>query len=188
MARAQDGDRAAYDFVLRESVPHIRRIARARGAHADLLDDAVQDVLITIHGARNAFDPTRSYMAWLTVITQRRTIDLLRKRWRRGALETHAPFAYDNYPSAHDPARGAERESEARRLHGAIETLTPVQREAVEALALEESSLEDASRSTGRTKSALKVNLHRAVAALRLRLGVEPAKERSAAHDPKEPK
>jgi DNA-directed RNA polymerase specialized sigma24 family protein len=55
-------------------------------------------------------------------------------------------------------------------------------------LAIEESSLEDASRATGRTKTALKVNLHRAVAALRLRLGVEPAKEPSAAHDPEEPK
>jgi RNA polymerase sigma-70 factor (ECF subfamily) len=183
MARAQDGDRAAYDVVLRESVPHIRRIARGRGAPADLVDDIVQDVLITIHGARGAFDPTRSFMAWLTVITQRRTIDLLRKRWRRGGLETHAPVAYDLYPSSEDPARDAERESEARRLRGAIETLTPVQREAVRALAIEESSLEDASRVTGRTKTALKVNLHRAIASLRQRLGTPPAEEPGTAHD-----
>jgi RNA polymerase sigma-70 factor (ECF subfamily) len=45
------------------------------------------------------------------------------------------------------------------------------QREAVETLALEENSLEDASKRTGRTKSALKVNLHRAIKTLRTRMG-----------------
>jgi RNA polymerase sigma-70 factor (ECF subfamily) len=38
-------------------------------------------------------------------------------------------------------------------------------------LALEENSLEDASKATGRTKSSLKVNLHRAIKTLRLRMG-----------------
>jgi RNA polymerase sigma-70 factor (ECF subfamily) len=183
MARVQDGDRAAYDFVLRQSVPHIRRTARGRGTPPDLIDDVVQDVLVTVHGARSAFDPDRSFLAWLTVITQRRSIDLMRKRWRRGALETHAPLAYDAYPAADDPAGDAERASEARQLRDAIETLSPVQREAVRALALEQSSLEDASMATGRTKAALKVNLHRAIASLRARLRPQPEKEKPAGGD-----
>ena len=80
MAAAQGGDRAAYETVLRDCVPVVQRIARRQGAAADFVDDVVQDVLVTIHGARATYDPSRSFVAWLTAITQRRTIDILRKR------------------------------------------------------------------------------------------------------------
>jgi RNA polymerase sigma-70 factor (ECF subfamily) len=173
MAAAQAGDRAAYERVLRECVPLVRRVARNQGATAENIDDVVQDVLITLHGARQTFDPSRSFVAWLTVIAKRRTIDLLRKRGRRTAHETYSPLAYETHASADDPARDAERGDEARRLRKAVSTLPESQRQAVETLGLEETSLEDASKSTGRTKTALKVNLHRAIANLRLRMGGE---------------
>jgi RNA polymerase sigma-70 factor (ECF subfamily) len=177
MAAAQGGDRAAYNFVLRECVPIVRRIARAQGADAGFLDDVVQDVLITLHGARAAFDPDRSFVAWLTAITQRRTIDILRKRSRRSVREVYAPLAAEVHPAPEDPEADAARASEARELRALVATLPEGQREAVNALALEENSLDDASKSTGRTKTALKVNLHRAIKTLRARLGVEPDRE-----------
>jgi RNA polymerase sigma-70 factor (ECF subfamily) len=170
MAKAQDGDRAAYEVVLRECVPIIRRVARNQGAGTDFLDDVVQDVLITVHGARQTFDPSRSFTAWLTVITQRRTIDLLRKRGRLGVREIHAPVAYETHAAPDNPAEQAELASEADRLRAAVATLPEGQREAVEKLALQEISLEDASKATGKTKTALKVNLHRAIRALRVRM------------------
>jgi RNA polymerase sigma factor (sigma-70 family) len=173
MAAAQAGDRAAYERVLRECVPLVRRVARNQGATAENIDDVIQDVLITLHGARQTFDPTRSFVAWLTVIAKRRTIDLLRKRGRRAAHETYSPLAYETHAAADDPARDAERGDEARRLREAVATLPDGQRQAIETLGLEETSLEDASKSTGRTKTALKVNLHRAIANLRLRMGGE---------------
>jgi len=61
--------------------------------------------------------------------------------------------------------------------HFGFDKFLPGQREAIEALALEENSVEDASKRTGRTKSALKVNLHRAIKTLRARFGVEPGGE-----------
>lgn len=173
MAKAQDGDRLAYDLVLRDCVPIIKRVARNQGAAADFIDDVVQDVLITLHGARQTFDPTRSFIAWITVIAQRRTIDLLRKHGRRGAREVHAPIEFENFAAEGNPERDATRNTEAERLRAAVATLPEGQREAVRSLALEETSLEDASKSTGRTKTALKVNLHRAIANLRLRMGGE---------------
>lgn len=177
MAAAQGGDRAAYELVLRECVPVVRRIARAQGADANILDDVVQDVLITLHGARATFDPSRSFVAWLTAITQRRAIDILRKRSRRSMREVYAPIAAETQAAEGDPERAASQASEARELRAAVATLPEGQREAVEALALAENSLEDASKRTGRTKSALKVNLHRAIKTLRARLGVEPGGE-----------
>jgi RNA polymerase sigma factor (sigma-70 family) len=170
MAAAQGGDRAAHETVLRDCVPIVERIARRQGAAADFVDDVVQDVLVTIHGARATYDPARSFVAWLTAITQRRTIDILRKQGRRGAREIHAPLAFDTAPAADNPEADAVQHSEAARLHDYVARLPDVQRQAVEALALEENSLEDASKSTGRTKTALKVNLHRAIKTLRARM------------------
>lgn len=172
MASAQQGDRASYELVLRDCIPLVKRIARHQGASADFLDDVVQDVLVTLHGARASFDPSRSFTAWLTSITQRRTIDILRKRGRRGAREIHAPLALDTHPSTEpDPEQTVVRRTEAAQLHAYVDGLPETQREAVRSLALEENSLEDASKATGRTKTALKVNLHRAIKTLRARMG-----------------
>jgi RNA polymerase sigma-70 factor (ECF subfamily) len=173
MAAAQGGDRAAYETVLRDCVPVVQRIARRQGAAADFLDDVVQDVLVTIHGARATYDPSRSFVAWLTAITQRRTIDILRKRGRQGAREIHAPEAFETRAGADDPEREAVANSEAAQLRAFVAELPEGQREAIDALALEEKSLEDASKATGRTKTSLKVNLHRAIKTLRARMGVD---------------
>ncbi len=56
-------------------------------------------------------------------------------------------------------------------MRDAVEQLPPGQREAVEALALRQLSLDEASLATGKTKGALKVNMHRALNALRARFG-----------------
>lgn len=173
MAAAQGGDRAAYETVLRDCVPVVQRIARRQGAAADFLDDVVQDVLVTIHGARATYDPSRSFVAWLTAITQRRTIDILRKRGRQGAREIHAPEAFETRAGEDDPEREAVANSEAAQLRAFVAELPEGQREAIDALALEEKSLEDASKATGRTKTSLKVNLHRAIKTLRARMGVD---------------
>lgn len=170
MAAAQGGDRASYELVLRECVPIVQRIARRQGASVDTLDDVVQDVLVTIHGARATYDPARPFTAWLTAITQRRTIDILRKQGRRGAREVHAPLAFETHAAADNPEEDAARAGEAAELRAFVDGLPEVQREAVQALALEEKSLEDASKATGRTKTALKVNLHRAIKTLRARM------------------
>ncbi len=175
MAVAQAGDRAAYEQVLRECVPIVQRIARRQGAPPDFLDDVVQDVLVTLHGARATYDPSQSFVAWLTAITQRRTIDILRKRGRRGAREVYSPDALDTHAGEDNPERDAMARSDAAQLHSFVDDLPEGQREAVRTLALEENSLEDASKATGRTKTALKVNLHRAIRSLRVRMGVAGA-------------
>src|SRR5688572_3963047 len=98
MAAAQAGDKTAYETLLRDSVPLIRAIARRQGVSAGQVDDVVQEVLLTIHRARQTYDPRRSFTAWLRVIAERRAIDLLRQSGRRGARELHAPIAFENYP------------------------------------------------------------------------------------------
>ena len=61
MARAQAGDRAAYERLLRGCTPLIRRVVRFRGVEYHEIDDIVQDVLMTLHRARQTYDPARSF-------------------------------------------------------------------------------------------------------------------------------
>jgi RNA polymerase sigma factor (sigma-70 family) len=174
MAAAQAGDKTAYETLLRDCVPLIRAIARRQGVSADRVDDVVQEVLLTIHRARQTYDPSRSFTAWLRVIAERRAVDLLRQTGRRGARELHAPIAFENYPDeSADPASGLNHADDAGRVSEALASLPPRQREAVQHLVLNEQSLAEAAVSTRRSKGSLKVNLHRALKALRGTMGRE---------------
>lgn len=171
MAAAQAGDGVAYEALLRACVPIIKSVARRRGVSADRIDDVVQDVLLTVHRARQTYDPNRSFTAWLCVITDRRAIDLLRRTRRQDVREVHAPLAFESYADqAADPAQGLVHADSTRTVTRVLARLPPRQREAVQQLVLEERSLADAAALTRRTVGSLKVNLHRALKALRDRI------------------
>jgi RNA polymerase sigma-70 factor (ECF subfamily) len=170
MAAAQAGDRRAYESVLADSVNLIRGVARRHGVPPFALDDVVQETLLTVHRVRHTYDPSRSYDAWLAAIAARRAIDTLRSHGRHRRREVHDEIA-SGLAAGHDDASAAsERAQEASRLHAAIAELPPGQREAVEQMGLKERSLAEASAATGRSTGALKVNLHRALKALRNRM------------------
>jgi RNA polymerase sigma-70 factor (ECF subfamily) len=170
MAAAQAGDRIAYERVLADSIALIRSVARRQGVPMDALDDVVQETLLTVHRVRHTYDPARSCDAWLAAIAGRRAIDMLRGHGRRRRRETHDEFALDRLAERDDASAASERAQEASRLHAAIAGLPPGQREAVEQMAIREHSLAEAAAETGRNTGALKVNLHRALKALRDRL------------------
>jgi RNA polymerase sigma-70 factor (ECF subfamily) len=171
MAAAQAGDGVAYKALLRDCIPVIKSIARRRGVVADRIDDVVQDVLLTIHRARQTYDPSRSFTAWLSVIADRRAIDLLRRTRRQDVREVHAPLAFESHADqAADPAQELAHADATGTVARALASLPARQREAVQHLVLEERSLTDAAALTRRTKGSLKVNLHRALKALRGRM------------------
>ena len=168
----QAGDRAAYEALLRDCVGVIESVARRQGIPADRIDDVVQDTLLTVHRARQTYDATRSFTAWLRVIAERRAVDLLRKTGRLAVREVHAPLAYEQHADDSAAARRAVLGVEANhRLGDAVADLPLRQREAVQMLVLQERSLAETAAATGRSKGSLKVNLHRALKSLRARLG-----------------
>jgi len=172
MAAAQAGDSAAYQMLLRDCIPVIKGVARRRRVDADRIDDVVQDVLLTIHRARHTYDPSRSFTAWLCVIAERRSIDLLRRTRRVDMREVHAPLAFESHAddAAADPLRGLAHADATSTVARALATLPARQREAVQLFVLEERSLADTSALTRRTRGSLKVNLHRALKALRIKM------------------
>ena len=172
MAAAQAGDRAAYEALLRDCVGVIASVARRQGVAADRIDDVVQDTLLTVHRARQTYDPTRSFTAWIAVIAERRAVDLLRKTSRHASREIHAPLAYERHADESVVSvRTALGGEASRRLGEAVAGLPARQREAVQHLVLQERSLAETAAVTGRSTGSLKVNLHRALRSLRARLG-----------------
>ncbi|MDP4026217.1 sigma-70 family RNA polymerase sigma factor [Methylobacterium sp. NEAU 140] len=170
MAAAQGGDAAAYRALLKACLPVAAAAARAQGLRGEAVDDAVQDTLMTVHRARATYDPARPFLPWLRAIARRRAIDRLRRDGRR-PREVHDPLAYEGEVDPGPlPGAGLDARERGAALARAVAALPEGQRQAVEHLGLRELSLDETARLTGRSKGALKVNLHRALKALRASL------------------
>ncbi|HKT18483.1 MAG TPA: sigma-70 family RNA polymerase sigma factor [Stellaceae bacterium] len=169
MKGAQDGDRAAYERLLRDILPFIRGIAGRWHSRPDRAEDVVQDILLTIHRVRHTYDPTRPFSHWLATLAKRRAIDALRRRGRTDKYEVADEDAYVTFA---DPAANKEAVSPAQAsgLGAAISSLPAGQREALELLKLREMSLAEAAKVSGKSISALKVNVHRAIKSLRAQM------------------
>ena len=168
MARAQDGDGAAYRRLLQDIVPYLRSLAARRHRDPNDVEDAVQDILLTIHAIRQTYDPARPFGPWLVTIANRRFIDRLRRQGRVRAQETPLTTEHETFSEA----RANQEESTGRReLEGAIDNLPPRQRQAIRLLKLKEMSLKEAAVASGMSITSLKVNTHRAMKSLRKMLG-----------------
>jgi RNA polymerase sigma-70 factor (ECF subfamily) len=168
MAHAQDGDRSAYQRLLREITPYLRSLAARRHRDPSDIEDAVQDILLTVHAIRHTFDPTRPFGPWLVTIANRRFIDRLRRQGRRRNRETPLTPEHETFS---EPQANLEERPDRHELEKAINELPPMQRKAVQLLKLKEMSLKEASTESGMSIASLKVNAHRAVKSLRKILG-----------------
>jgi RNA polymerase sigma-70 factor (ECF subfamily) len=168
MVAAQTGDRAAYEKLLHDCIPFIKRVARGQGIRLDFIDDVVQETLLTVHQARQTYDPNRSFTAWLRTIAQRRAIDGLRRAIRTRKREIHSPLAYVNHSDSNNhPEETVAHKDHAKVLNFALGKLSARQREAVEHLALQSQSLVQTATVTGRSIGSLRLDWHRALKALR---------------------
>ena len=176
MAAAQDGDGAAYQNLLQAVLPLIRAIVSKKIQDPDKTEDIVQEVLMSVHKNRHTYDPELPFKPWLATITQRRTIDALRKIYRMGERET----LVDEYPEtflADDTNISPEDDlvfAMGDELNRALESLPAGQRTAVELLKLREMSLKEASEASGMSVAALKVAMHRALKSLRAEMAPKP--------------
>ncbi len=87
MARAQAGDKVAYRRLLEDVTPYLRSLVARHALLVGEIEDVVQDVLLTVHAVRHAYDPSRPFGPWLLAITRRRIVDRLRRRGGRAAAE-----------------------------------------------------------------------------------------------------
>jgi RNA polymerase sigma-70 factor, ECF subfamily len=170
MALAQDGDRRAYRTLLQDMTPYLRALASRCFREPSDIEDAVQDVLLTIHAVRHTYDPGRPFGPWLVAIANRRIIDRLRRHMRARAREVELSAEHETFSPEATNVHIDDAPADQAALHAAITTLPRDQREAISLLKLKEMSLKEAALASGRSISALKVATHRAIKSLRKRL------------------
>jgi RNA polymerase sigma-70 factor (ECF subfamily) len=166
MRAAQDGDSAAYARLLAELLPELRRVVRYRWRTHQDADDIVQDILLSVHSVRHTYDPARPFMPWLMTIAARRIADAARRNAARGVNETTVDIMPETFDGA-DTKNEQDRSDDQEAIRRAMADLPAGQRQAIELLKVQGLSLQEASAVAGKSVTALKVTVHRAVKAMR---------------------
>jgi len=169
MIAAQDGDRGAYEKLLLELLPHVRRQVARRVRDAHSREDIVQNVFVSLHRARHTYRGERAFAPWLYAIIRNASIDFARAQGRQSARELSLEAPGMQEPSIAPDDTADEGLSPA--LERALASLPATQREAVELIHLEELSVAEAAARAGVSAGALKVRAHRGYRALRALLG-----------------
>ncbi len=172
MAAAQRGDSAAYEKLLLELLPYLRRFVGRRLRDPETGEDVVQAVFLSMHRARQTYRSERPFGPWLHAIARNAVTDQLRSIRRRSGREISLETEGLPEPAAREVAvtdAGLSPE-----LQRALASIPESQREAVLLIHLEELSVAEAAAWVGVSQSALKLRAHRGYRALRAQLGENP--------------
>ena len=162
MVQAQAGDQLAYTRLLKALVPVIRGQVRQQITDNALVEDVIQDVLLTVHRVRHTYDPAYAFLPWLLAIISARAIDALRRRGRY----QHWEIQEETLPEAASAPDTRQQESQEE-LASYLRQLPSRQRDIVEHVHLREMSLTEAAAHNNLSVAAVKSLLHRALSNLR---------------------
>ena len=154
---AQDGDESAYRaslamIALRLRVFFGRRLSSA----SDEVEDLIQETLLALHLHRGTYSSEIPVSAWVHAIARHKLIDLLRRRGRREAVHE----SFDATDEAMHPVVDADQQAR-RDLFSLMNSLPHLQQQAILLIKIEGLTAVEASRRTGVSVSALKVQVHR---------------------------
>jgi len=163
MLAAKAGDAKAYEQLLRDLAsalrPVVRRgLARAGRSEGDA-EDIVQETLIAVHLKRHTYDTARPIGPWIGAITRHKLADALR---RRGG-SFNVPIEDLTESLAAEEAKPTLSERELRR---SLDALPSGQRMVLQAIAIDGVSIGEAAAKLDMSQGAVRVALHRALAAL----------------------
>jgi RNA polymerase sigma-70 factor (ECF subfamily) len=167
MRTAQAGDSVSYRQLLGRIAVLVRTGVRNSLHRMGILDaaseeDVVQEILLAIHVNRNTYDPDQFFLPWFYAIVRYKVIDFARKSKRT------ATQPFDETELLRDDERNPEVLAGDRLdLQEGIGRLPKKQREIFSLAKLEGLSLEEVSMKTGFSVADVKVNVHRAMKALR---------------------
>jgi RNA polymerase sigma factor (sigma-70 family) len=151
MALAQDGDQSAYRTVLSECQIWLARYF-ARRICPTLIDDLVQETLLSLHRKRSSYDPARPFLPWLAAIARYRWVDQLRRSYRANETDLDDSLSVDPSGDAVIAQISIER---------MLALLPPGQATALQLVKIEGLSTAEASLRCGQSEPLIKVNVHR---------------------------
>lgn len=167
MRQAISGDNAAYHRLLKAVTPVLRAGARRGLARAgqpvDQSEDVVQDILLAVHLKRHTWDANAPFAPWLFAIARNKLIDALRRRGRRVFVNV------DDFAETIPDEPAAETVS-ANEITSLLQTLPARQREVLQSIAVESTSIKDTAAKFSMSEGAVRVALHRALTSLTAKL------------------
>lgn len=164
MRAALAGDERAYREFLQQAACLVRGFARRKITHGGIdPEDVVQETLLAIHMKRHTWREDAPIAPWLYAIARYKLIDAFRRRGRR--VEVEIAEIADSYAAA-EPETVSARE-----IGRALDVLAPAQRSVVAAISVEGRSIGETAQSLGISESAVRVSLHRGLAAIARKFG-----------------
>jgi RNA polymerase sigma-70 factor (ECF subfamily) len=168
MRAANGGDAIAYKKLLTTLAPAIRSSARHGLARAGLAiedaEDIVQETLLAIHLKRQTWDASLPLGPWVRAIARNKLIDAMRRRGRH----EHVPI--DDVMESLASDEGEPTPLPAR-LDGHLRNLPDRQQSVVRAISLDGASIRETAVRLNMTEGAVRVALHRGLAALAAKFG-----------------
>jgi RNA polymerase sigma-70 factor (ECF subfamily) len=158
------GDEKAYADFLARVAALVRGFVRRRMAQGGIdPEDVVQETLLAIHLKRHTWRSDAPVLPWVYAIARYKLIDAFRRRGRRIEVDVD-----DFADSIAQPE--AETVSE-RDLSRALDGLSPGQRSVVSAISVDGRSIGETAGLLGMSEVAVRVALHRGLAAIAKRFG-----------------
>lgn len=179
-ARARDGDRPAFEALVRRLVRPALAAAWEFMETREDAEDVVQDAFARTWRELGRYDPARAFAPWFFTIL-RNVARNARRRDRRWTLvpltdDVAGREAHAMAPEPH-PLDAMEVGGAAGRVHAALEALSPMQRACFRLTALEGFPSAEAAAMLGISDATVRVHAHRARKALRERLAAETGRE-----------
>jgi RNA polymerase sigma-70 factor (ECF subfamily) len=167
VVRAQAGERAALEELLRRVRPHVFRYVLARLVDPSSAEDVTQEVSMTVVSALPRYaDMGKPVLAWVFGIAMRKVNEAHRKLGRRHELPTEAPPEWAA-PDALEPEAAAVQLETARRMAALLAALPHPQGEILRLRVAAGLSAEETGLVLGMTPGAVRVAQHRALCRLR---------------------
>jgi len=161
MALANAGDADAYRRLMTELSSATEAYLVVHFGRSEILEDCVQEVLLSVHRARSTYNPVRPFRPWFFTIVRNKMLDQL----RRGRVRRRETADSDHLADLADDTRVDPGDAiDGRSILSRLETK---QREALLLTKFAGYSMEEAGAAAGVSRTAMKTRVHRALRSAR---------------------
>ena len=167
IGRAQEGDVRAFEVLLSEHVPSIRRFARAFAATEPDADDLAQDALLRVHRNLRQYRYQSAFSTWLYAVVRNVFLDAAKGPGRQRALEEPLRPEHAEREGGTRPDDAVEVEQERRLVWRALRQIPAEYRSAVVLFDIEGCTYDEVAAIEGVAVGTVKSRLHRGRAHLR---------------------
>lgn len=158
------GNERAYADFLHRIAALVRGFVRRKIVQGGVdPEDVVQETLLAIHVKRHTWREDAPVLPWVYAIARFKLIDAFRRRGRR--IEIEIDEIAETFAELE-----AETVSE-RDINRALDGLPPAQRSVVSAISVDGRSIGETAAKLGVSETAVRVSLHRGLAAIAKRFG-----------------